>query len=120
MARKLIFLPPQKRVIPVHSHQSITRLNTSWTNEIEEVNQHRVRQQNLTKDDLNLLKNQIAKNLEQQDRAESEFIKAEQEYHTFVRFQQAQSTQSDIINAQSNRTTAEGYRDTQLQRFRRK
>ena len=39
----------QKRVIPVHSHQSITRLNTSWTNEIEEVNQHRARQQNLKK-----------------------------------------------------------------------
>ena len=31
----------QKRVIPVHSHQSITRLNTAWTNEIEEVNYHR-------------------------------------------------------------------------------
>ena len=51
----------QKRVIPVHSHQSITRLNTAWTNEIEEMNQHRVRQQNLTKDDINLLKTQISK-----------------------------------------------------------
>ena len=75
------------------------------------MNQHRARQQNLTKDDINLLKNQISKNLEHQDRAESEFIKAEQEYETFVRLQRAQ--------AKSNRTTAEGYRDTQLQRFRK-
>ena len=92
----------QKRVIPVHSHQSITRLNTSWTNEIEEVNQHRARQQNLTKEDINLLKNQISKNLEHQDRAESEYIKAEGEYDTFVRLERAQATPPKIIKAQSN------------------
>ena len=108
----------QKRVIPVHSHQSITRLNTSWTNEIEEVNQHRARQQNLTKDDINLLKNQISKNLEHQDRAESDYIKAEVVYTNFNQMKRAQATPPEILNAQSDQAIAESYRDQQLQRYR--
>ena len=88
-------------MIPVHSHQSITRLNTAWTNEIEEVNYHRARQQNLTKDDINLLKTQISKNLEHQDRAESDYIKAESVYTNFNQMKRANATPPEILNAQS-------------------
>ena len=112
----------QKRVIPVHSHQSITRLNTAWTNEIEEVNQHRVRQQNLTKDDINVLKIQISKNLENQDRRESDFMLAETKFKAFID-QQAQrpnATQAEIDTAEKDRQVAEGFRDGQLSRYRLK
>ena len=64
------------------------------------------------------MKNQISKNLEHQDRAESDYIKAEGVYTNFNQMKRAQLTPPKILNAQSDRAIAESYRDQQLQRYR--